>query len=198
MAIDDILPTVGGDSGPREVVPVMVVSPNGEASALFSTLEESAIRDGRGFTAATGIQSVVSGNVFIATLKNPSPSTRRIILKRRKFGNDLEANSTPLEYIAYGNPTYEPANVGAGLNLKGTTPFSNSEFKWEVRSIVNLDMGGQLGTGQILPRGLPYERTLDFILGPNSGVGFVIQGQGQNIGQATRISIILEWYEEDI
>ena len=157
-----------------------------------------AVRAERGFIASTGPQSVTAGNVLVTTVQNPADSGVNLFLTDRIFGNSSGPTATNLEYAAYANPTYLPTVTGSGFNRKRGFPVSTSSFNYEVRSIAGLDMGGTLGTGAILPNGFPYDLQFEFILPPGNGLGFVISGAGQNVGQAVRVSIGLIWYEETV
>lgn len=102
-----------------------------------------------------------------------------------------------LEYFAIGNPTDTLATAVSGINLRLGGPASAAVFQYEVDTVANLGtLGGFLGSGEILPRGVPYTRALDVIFPPATGFGVIIQGAGSNLGQAARIALTLEWYEE--
>jgi hypothetical protein len=159
--------------------------------------ELEAVRSERGFIASTGPQPVESGNVLVTTIQNPADSGVNLFLTDRIFGNSSGPTATNLEYAAYANPTYLPTTTGNGFNRKRGFPVSTSSFNYEVRSITGLDMGGSLGTGAILPNGFPYDLQFEFILPPGNGLGFIISGAGQNVGQAVRVSIGFIWYEEE-
>lgn len=179
------------------------ISAGSAPAAIFNngpvhTAYEEAVRAGRAFTASTGPQAVTSGNVIVVTFANPSNSGVNVFLKNRLFGNDRSAGQTALEYVAYSSPTFVPANTSNGINLRGATPFSDAEFKWEVRDITGLVMGGIQGTGEVIPRGINYTRPLEAMILPGRSAGYVISGEATNLSQNARISITLEWYEEPV
>jgi hypothetical protein len=168
------------------------------ANGPVHNADAEAVRAERGFLASTGPQAVTIGNILVSTIKNPTDSGVNIFLSNRIFANDNNPTDANLEYLAYADPTYEPTTTGNGFNRKRGFPVSIADFDYEVRSIVGLDMGGTLGTGAILPNGLPYDLEFDFIIPPGSGLGFVISGAGQNLAQAVRMSIGFIWYEETV
>lgn len=159
---------------------------------------EEAVRAARAFVASTGPQNVQSGNAIILTFANPADSGVNVHLVNRLFGNNLGPTATNLEYVAYASPSYAPTNPQSGINLRGATPFSVAQFRWQVRSLVGLVVGGTEGSGEILPNGETYSRPLEVMLLPGRSVGFLITGAGNNLANAARVSMTLEWYEEGI
>lgn len=165
----------------------------------FHNSFEEAIRDGRGFLTTTGIQPVSAGNIIACKLFNPSNSGVNIFIKNRLFGNNVAGTAPNLEYVAYSNPTITTlSNINNGINLKSGSIVSAAEFSWDVDDSANITMGGIQGSGEVLPRGESYSRPLDFMMTPGNSVGYTIDGAGNNLTQAARLSIVLEWYEETI
>ena len=162
------------------------------------TLEEWSLRAGRSYTASTGPTGVLAGQILAVTLNNPSDSGRDLFLVNRLFSDDSAPADENLEYIAYINPTVTLANSVTPPNLSIGGPASTSEFKYEVDSIANITMGGITGTGEILPNGRPYSRPLLATLPPGTGLGITVQGAGQNLNQASRVSVTFEWFEEAV
>lgn len=162
------------------------------------TAQEQAVRAGQAFVASTGVQDVEAGNVIVMTFENPAGSGVNVHLRNRLFGNNRGPTSTNLEYTAYASPSFVPANTENGINLRGAVPFSTSIFRWEVRSQIGLVIGGTEGSGEVLPNGTTYSRPLEVMILPGRSVGFVINGAGNNLANAARVSMTLEWYEEDI
>tara|TARA_R110000796_G_scaffold55653_1_gene129315 strand:- start:65 stop:931 length:867 start_codon:yes stop_codon:yes gene_type:complete len=162
----------------------------------FHNGKEEAIRDSRSYLAFTGTQAVDAGNILAVKLFNPANSGVNLFVYNRLFGNDLAAADTNLEYIAYSNPTIVLPNTSNGANLRAGEPSSAAVFSYGVDTLANTIMGGTIGSGEILPRGEVYSRALTFVIPPNFALGFTIKGAGNNLAQAARISIILEFYEE--
>jgi hypothetical protein len=162
----------------------------------FHTSKEEAIRDSRTYLGFSGTQAVDAGNVLAVKLFNPSTSGVNLFVYNRLFGNDLAAADTNLEYIAYSNPTIVLPNTSNGLNLRAGEPNSTAVFSYGVDTLANTIMGGTIESGEILPRGEVYSRDLTFVIPPNFALGFTIKGAGNNLVQAARISVILEFYEE--
>lgn len=164
------------------------------------TAEQEATRDARAYSAPTGVQSVQAGNVLAVALKNPSDSNVNMILARRKFSNNRGMTDVNLEYFAIGNPISNLANSGSGLSLRvNSGAVSTAVFEWEVGDAATLgNLGGFLGTGEVLPNGIPYSRDFEVVFPPGTGFGVIIQGAGNNILQAVRVGVILEWYEEAV
>jgi len=172
-----------------------------EASTVFVNgpvhdAEEEAVRNERGFVADTGVLAVTAGNVLITTLSNPSDSGVNIFLTNRTFANDQNATATPLEFIGYANPTYVPTTIATSVNRRAGGPTSAAVARNQVRALSGLTVGGTQGVSTILPNRTPYNLAFDFIIPPAASLGLLIQGAGNNIGNAARISIGLRWYEE--
>lgn len=180
------------------------IDANQAASTIFVNgpvhdAEQAAVRDFRAFTASTGAQSVIQNNSIAAVLKKTIDSGVNVHLVRRLFSNNRADSGESLEYFAVGNPSAILANVGTGINRRSLGAPSASAFEWGVDTTANLgQLGGFLGTGEILPRGAPYTRDFEVILAPGRGFGVIIQGAGNNVNNAVRVGITLEWYEEAI
>jgi len=192
------LEATGWTSGTAEIE--LSVSP--AASLVFvngpvHNADEEAVRDGRGFVSNTGVVPVTNGNVLILTLQNPADSGVNLFITDRTFANNQGAADENLEFVGYANPTYVPTTLGAGVNRKAGGPTSVGEFRYQVRSLTGLSVGGIMGVNTILPNGVPYDLEFLFVIPPSKGLGIVLAGAGQNIGNAVRTSIGLEWYEED-
>jgi hypothetical protein len=189
----DVLPNVEGDNGQiKESTPVIMINPDGSLAAPNALVE--ATRSDRAYLASTGPIAVTIGQRLHAILSNPSDSGVNVFLYNRLFGNDIAASGDNLEYVAYGNPTATLANSAAGFNADIGQAGSNSIFSFEAAP--SITMGGFTGTGETLPRGDTYSRDLLAIMRPGVSLGFTIQGDGNNLVQAARLSITLEWYEE--
>lgn len=160
------------------------------------TSEEQAVRDARCFSASSGVEDVLAGNVLIVTLQNPVDSGTNIVIKSRRFTNNRSTTDDNLEFIGYANPTYEPTNLGVSVNLFAGGGASQAVFRSEARPLAGLVVGGSEGLGEILPRGEPDNIDFDFMVPPGGGLGILIQGAGNNIANAVRMSIGLRWYEE--
>lgn len=167
---------------------------NGPVHSAF----EQAVRNSRGFLDSTGVTPVQAGNVLACILTNPIDSGVNLFLVNRLFSNNALLTDSNLEYLAYGNPTAVLATQRTGINLKSGGVTSLAIFKYEALPIIDLVMGGIIGTGEVLPNGQPYSRPVDFVLPPGGSVGFTIDGEGQNLSKAVRMSIVLEWYEESV
>lgn len=160
------------------------------------TSEEQAVRDARCFSASSGVIPVSSGNVLITTIQNPADSGVNITIKSRRFTNDRSPTDDNLEFVGYANPTYEPTILGVSVNLFSGGGPSKAVFRSEERTLTGLVVGGIEGLGEILPRGEPNNIDFDFMIPPGGGLGILIQGDGNNIANAVRMSIGLRWYEE--
>lgn len=174
---------------------------NREASVVFvagpvHTADEHAVRSGRGFISSSGVLPVTTGNVVVVTLQNPSDSGVNLFIERRSFTNNIAPTGTNLEFIGYANPTYVPTSSGVGVNRNAGDAASAAEFKYEVRAIAGLTIGGITGVGTVLPNGTPYDLDFIFILEPGKGLGILVEGEGNNIGNAARISLGFMWHEE--
>lgn len=158
--------------------------------------DEQAARAGRAFLSSTGGQSVTANQELYIIWENPSDSGKIYILTERLFS---ALSSDEVEYLAYGNPTATLSNSLPAINRYiGNASTSDAEVSYEVADVGDITMGGVTGSGEAIPNdGIPRERKLVAIIPPGQSIGFSIRGAGNNISQASRLFITLQWYEED-
>jgi hypothetical protein len=161
--------------------------------------EEEATRSGRAFLSGTGVIPVTGTEAVFVKFENPSNSTHNLFLARRLFSANRTGTDAILEYRAYVNPTMVLSTVGPEINRRVGSPFAaQAIWSWQAADFTTITIGGTEGSGGFIPHlGVPEVRDLEVVIPPGESLGFVVTGQGNNIGQAARISIALEWYEED-
>jgi hypothetical protein len=162
--------------------------------------EEEATRGGNAYLSGTGVVSVTGTQALFVKLENLSTSSANVFLMRRLFGGNRTANDPVLEYQAYSNPTMILSNVGPEINRRiGDANTAEAIWSWQAAGIGDITIGGTQGSGGFVPHlGLTEVRDVEVIIPPGESLGLVVTGAGANIGQAARLSISLEWYEEAV
>jgi hypothetical protein len=162
--------------------------------------EEEAVRGGNAYLSGTGVLSVTGTQALFTKLENPAASQFNLFLKRRLFGGNRTAGDAVLEYRAYANPTMALSNVGPEINRRiGDANTAEAIWSWQAAGIGDITIGGIEGSGGFVPHlGIQEVRDVEIIIPPGESLGFVVTGAGANIGQAARLSVSLEWYEEAV
>lgn len=156
--------------------------------------EEESVRNKRSYLASTGMLSVQATEALFVTLSNPAESGRNMYLENRIFSSTATIS---LEYKAYGNPTAVLSQTAAVLNRFVGADSAVMECKYQVATGGTVVMGGTEGSGDTIPaNGIPREWRVLVVVTPGNSLGFEIKGSGNNIGQAARLGVTFEWYEE--
>lgn len=181
------------------------IGPTGEtrdALGVFgrtTTAELEAVFQGRAFIGSTQNLPVVSGSILAFTLANPSNSGVNLHLTTRRFSTDQQSNATPLEYLAYADPTIVLTTPAAVANRYIGGPASPAVMRYQVGPLASLPMGGTAASGEtVRTGGGATVREVLVIIPPGRVLGFTITGAGNNLPQAVRMSISLEWFEQAV
>lgn len=167
-------------------VPVSLTTPMPVASGLLT-----ATMSDLSFLTSTPIVDASTTDSLCIILNNTTG--RNIYLYNRIFANDHDAGDDNMLYKAYINPTAVLATALTGVNATVGEVSSTATIRYEAGPTI--DMGGIEATGEILPNGSPYSRPLIGKLRPGFSAGFALSPTG-NPAATTKLSIILEWWEE--
>jgi hypothetical protein len=181
------------------------IGPTGEtrdALGVFgrtTTAEIEAVFQSRSFIGSTQVLPVLSGNILAFTLANPSNSGVNLHLSTRRFSTDQQSNATPVEYLAYTDPTLVPSSLAIVANRFIGGPASPAVMRYQVGPLASLPMGGTAASGETVRTGGGATiREVLVIIPPGRSLGFTITGAGNNLSQAVRTSISLEWFEQTV
>ena len=165
---------------------------NGPVHGAF----EQAVRAGRAYSAGAGDVQVQDGEFLNLTFENPPSSGRNAFLQIRSFQQDAAES---LVFHIVSNPATIVGTLLTPLNLLDGGPASDMEMRYEV-SVTALT-GDTIGAGGFIPaNGIPYDIAGDDFLRvthPGQGFGFYVGGIGNNPAQASNISVVFGFYEED-
>lgn len=191
MAIPpDTLPTVFGDNGGREAVPMVLYRQNGNPAVYWEL--EDALYNGRSFLAATPSLAVTAGNFLHCKIENPAGSGRQLFVYNRRFTN---TGTDVLQYQAYVNPVAEPSIDGVIPNLLLGGAQSAASFHYE-ENTNGAFFGPITGSAEAIPAGgIAAERRLLVIVPEGYSLGFTVAGEAGSAIQAGNVTAVLEFYE---
>ena len=173
-----------------------------EAIGVFGvtrTDEDEAVREGRAFIASTAVTSIPLGRILVFVFRNPANSGVNVMLTSRRFSSDQSTGDTPIEYLAYVNPTYVPAAASVVASRVVGGPSSVCTFRYTVGTAASITMGGIAASGEtIMSGGGATTRDVLVVVPPGTSLGYTVTGAGNNLIQAIRASGTLEWYEEPV
>jgi hypothetical protein len=163
------------------------------------TAEEEGGRAGRAYLSGTGVIPITDTEALFTKLDNPANSGKNVFLMRRLFSGNRKNLEEVLEYRAYVNPTMTLTTTGPQINRKlGSAVSSAAIWSYQAADVSTITIGGLQASGGFVPHeGITESRDVEFIVPPGTSLGFVVTGAGNNIGNAARLSISLEWYEEE-
>lgn len=163
--------------------------------------EDVALRQGRSYTATTGIQSVTAGNFLSLQVTNPSTNNSRAFITTRAFGCNV--TGTPPEFAGVSNPTANLATTAATITNRRTggaasgiqIAYGMGTTHPDTSPAATLPPGGFVANGgSATLLGSEYTRTVE------PGTSFVnwIGGSGGGLAAAARCHITFLWYEVPI
>lgn len=181
------------------------IGPTGEtrdALGIFgrvTTAELEAVFQQRAFIGSTTNVVLTADQILAITIANPVGSGRNLYLVSRRFSTTQASGAAVLEYQAWANPTRVLATPGVVVNRWQGAPVGVGAVRYEAGAAAGIIMGGTQGSGEsVRTGGGATAREVLVILPPGQSLGFTLTGQGNNVGQAIRASITLEWFEQDV
>lgn len=159
--------------------------------------QEVALRNGRSFTASTGIQAVSTGNFLSMQFSMPAGANRRAFIHLRALGCSMAA-----EFAGVSNPTVNvpttPATISnrktGGATSVATATYSMSNARPDTSPTTALPAGGLISAYGTTYLGKEYARTVE----PGTSFTNWIGGAGGGLGAASRCHITYLWVEEPI
>lgn len=181
------------------------IGPSGEtrdALGVFgrvTTAELEAVFQQRAFIGSTTNVALTADQILAIVLANPLGSGRNLFLTSRRFSTTQANSSAVLEYQAWINPTVVLSTPGVAVNRWQGAPVGVGTVRYQAGAAAGIVMGGTQGSGEsVRTGGGATAREVLVILPPGQSLGFTLTGQGQNVGQAIRASITLEWFEQTV
>lgn len=159
--------------------------------------QDVALRNGRSFTASTGVQTVSAGNFLSMQFSMPSGANRRAFISLRTFGCTMAA-----EFAGVSNPTTglvtTPATISnrktGGATSVATAAYGMSAAHPDTSPAATLPAGGLISAYGTTYLGRDYQRTVE----PGTSFTNWIGGAGGGLGTASRCHITYLWSEEPI
>ena len=159
--------------------------------------KEQALREGRYFVFSTGEQVLASSQFLNILIANPVGSSKRLIVTRRRFDNNVIGGQTPLAYGGIALPAMYAAGTaglitsnGSNLLRDAVAPRAPSAMMMQAlvsATRINNAAGNATptGSGRLATNGEPTKLEEWFILMPGTTYGQYIQapaGLGASVG----------------
>jgi hypothetical protein len=159
--------------------------------------QDVALRNGRSFTASTGIQTVSAGNFLSMQFSMPAGANRRAFISLRALGCSMAA-----EFAGVSNPTANPATTPASITNRktggatsvATATYSMASTHPDTAPAATSPAGGLISAYGTTYLGKDYQRTVE----PGTSFTNWIGGAGGGLGTASRCHITYLWSEEPI
>lgn len=177
------------------------ISATRDAIGVFGRVcdaEYMATVQGRAYLGSTANVSVQIGQVLAVVIANPVGSGVNLHLTGRRFSTGQSNTDAPTEYLAFADPTAVLATPGIIQN-RTIGPSSAATLRYTAGPSAGIVMGGTAASGEsIRVGGGATERYVLVVIPPGHQVGYTVTGAGNNLTQAIRASVTLEWFEEPV
>lgn len=159
--------------------------------------QDVALRNGRSFTASTGVMTVANNNFLSVQFALPAGVNRRAFISMRAFGCSVAA-----EFAGVSNPTTNlattPATVSnrktGGATSAATVTYSMATTHPDTNPAATLPAGGLISAGGTTYLGKEYSRTVE----PGTSFTNWISGPPTGLGTSARCHITYLWFEAPI
>lgn len=151
--------------------------------------------------AATYIDATGATRDALGTFGRVTTAELEAVAQQRAFiGSTTQASGAAvLEYQAWINPTRVLVTPAIAVNRWQGAPAGVGVVRYEAGAAAGSILGGAQGSGEsVRTGGGATAREALVIIPPGQSLGFTLTGQGQNVGQAIRASLTLEWYEQSV
>ena len=170
-----------------------------------STDEGVAVRQGRGFSATTGNQSVTSGQYESLLLTNPTSSTMRLMLVARQAYCDNPTGTTAPKWYSLSDPTTNlPATAASAVNRKTGGGASVATVAYTASATTYPDtatstplasrVAGTVPTGGLIGGPGEIMRTVE----PGHSYSLTILGVANGLGTTPVCGMNFAWFEEPL
>lgn len=170
-------------------------------SGPVHTAEEEAIRNARGYTFNTGIQTVAAGQYLNVIIKNPSASGVNLFFRRRYFFTDRVFADSPMTFAQLDNPVDPGLTFTQGANLQtapiaSPAPMSSCTLAFNV-SATRIDTSPTTPNPiqAIIDTDQPFIIDTERMILPGASLGYYVPGTG-NGASAAKVEFLCNWYEE--
>lgn len=159
--------------------------------------QDVALRNGRSFTASTGVTAVSTGNFLSMQFSMPAGANRRAFINLRALGCTMAA-----EFAGTSNPTANLATTAAtisnrktgGATSVATVTYAMATTHPDTNPAATNPAGGLISAYGTTYLGKDYARTVE----PGTSFTNWIGGAGGGLGAASRCHITYLWSEEPI